>query len=504
MSDYKNKGNTTLFDKEDINLYDTITLNTENLMDTAKEIDNMGSMNLTLEDFEQYKSLNNNKYNFDDLNEMSKSKEYADTEKLSLIEEERKKQEQLQFDERDLEIIDIKQDTSPYENIKQQGTFDLEDEMALSAREIPSRLTEVSEEISDSYGKVKITAIGVGGCGCNAIGRMRSEGINNIELIAIDTSLKTLENTKADKKLLIGEKLLGGHGSGNDVDKAKESFEHSKTQIQSLLEGTDMVFITGGLGRGTGSAGLVEVGKYAREVGILTIGFATLPKVMEADLKLVEQYYELFTEAVDSNVIIENDRVTKVAYDLPISQAVKIADQMLVDGIKGISDLIINPGKINLDYADIKTAFTNQGSCIMGIGYGSGEDLVIKAIDNSINSELVDLESMKTANTIIFNISCSKNTITIKEATDGTDLIYSKNSSKDIQHMLFGYSYDETLVDKVKVTFIATGTKPIDFSNYKNQNKRGSFQSSFTKRGGLSGDLFTTVGGPSSGPDFFN
>ncbi len=487
-NDNKNTGKTTLFDKDELNVYDTVTLNTENLIDSIEEDNSVDAVNLTLDDFEQYNDAVD-----EDVDGIQDSLFYEGTKDLETD-----------------DFLTIDSDTNEdltSAKMLHKDPFD-EDKMLFEQvkDEIDTDKYQEGFQKELGYGKVKIMAIGIGGGGSNAIDRMYEEGMKNIELVAMDTSIQSLENIRADKKILIGESLLHGHGSGNDIEKAKEAFEASKADIQKLLEDIDMVFITGGIGRGTGSAGLVEVGKYAREMGVLTIGFATLPKVMEADMKVVEQYYELFTEAVDSNVIVENDKVAKVAYNLPINQAMKMADQMLVDGIRGISDLIINPGKINLDYADIKTAFSNQGSCIMGIGHASGEDLVVKAINNSINSDLVNIESLKTANTIIFNVSCARNTITIKEASDGTDLIYSRNASKDIQHMLFGYSYDDSLEGRVKVTFIATGTGAIDFDEYKNQQKPTFSSSSGLKTGTSFGDdIFTSVGGSSSsGPDFFN
>ncbi len=308
------------------------------------------------------------------------------------------------------------------------------------------------------FGKVNIMVIGVGGCGCNAVNRMYEDKIEAIKLVAMDTSEQTLENISADFKLLIGESSLQGHGSGGDVNKSQEAFLNSRDQIKKILTGVDMVFIAGGIGRGTGSVGLVEVGKVAREMGILTIGFATLPRRIEANVEIISKYYPAFVDSVDSNVIVENEKVGQIARELPIFEAMKVADSMLVDGIKGIFELITKPGKINLDYADIKTAFSNQGSCIMGIGYGTGDNAVSDAIKKAIHSEIVNQDSIKNAKTIIFNITCPERTVTVSQATAGSEFIYSFDEDDNIEHLLFGYSYDESLNDQVKVTFIATGT----------------------------------------------
>lgn len=458
----KNQTTLDLFKTEDFEAYETMTLNTENIAndfssDFLNKIDDIEVDKIKVdENQEELKS------------EVEKNQNEID-ERLEKFQEQ--------------EVIKIKE-TQKEKVINGLGNI-------------------------ENYGKVNIMAIGVGGCGCNAINRMKEEEISGIKLVAIDTSRQTLESNKSDEKILVGESVLRGHGSGNDVEKASEAIKEAEERIRELLVGIDMVFITGGIGRGTGSAGLVEIGKIARELGILTIGFAILPGSIEADMKVVEQYYQLFMDAVDSNIIIENDKVNKVAADLPIAQARRVADEMLIGGIKGISDLITNPGKINLDYADIKTAFHNQGSCIMGIGYGQGENSVAKAIENSINAEIVNPSSIETAQTIVFNITCSKNTITIDEAAKGTELIYSKNSSHNIQHMLFGYSYDESLNERVKVTFIATGTKPIDFEEYKKvTSNKSSFFTSSGRGNDISGDIFSSIGDKKNDspnkPDFFN
>ncbi|MGL4588779.1 MAG: cell division protein FtsZ [Mycoplasmatales bacterium] len=335
---------------------------------------------------------------------------------------------------------------------------------------------DVEKELIDfkdaNFGKVKIIAVGIGGCGCNTIDRMYEEKIGSIKLVAIDTSKQTLENTSADEKFLLGEPVFRGHGSGADIEKVGEIFQSEADAIRRLLEGVDMLFITGGIGRGTGTIGLIEIGKIARQMGILTIGFATLPRRFEVDTAVINKYFPLFQQAVDSNVIVENERVTHIAKHLPINKAIKVADKMLVDGIRGISELITSPGKINLDYADIKTAFSNQGSCVMGIGYGKGANAVVKAIEESIHSEITNFENIKGSRVIIFNITCARNSVTIDEATKGTDLIYSYNTHNNIEHLLFGYSYDESMGDMVKVTFVATGTNTTTI-NYKDEDSTG-------------------------------
>lgn len=348
----------------------------------------------------------------------------------------------------------------------------IEDIENLNFDESKSVKVNVSENLFDEiegYGKVNIVALGVGGCGVNTIGRMQTENVEGIKLISLDTSRQSLEVNDADAKILLGENFFNGHGSGAQFDKLHEMFQAEKEKIKELLADTDMLFITGGIGRGTGSVGLGEIGKIAQEMGILTIGFATLSQRSEADEATISKYYDIFLDSVDSNIVIENDRVFDVAKNISINKAVKIADKMLVDGIKGISDLITCPGKINLDYADIRTAFKDKGACVMGVGYGSGNNAVVDAIEEAINSKIINFENIRNAKVIIFNITCAKNTITVEQATRGTDLIYSYNYDENIDHLLFGYSYDDTLGDDIKVTFVATGTTPTEI-NYKKTN----------------------------------
>jgi cell division protein FtsZ len=342
------------------------------------------------------------------------------------------------------------------------GNFDIvanseTDEIAIKVEE------EVGLVTKDEFGQVNIMVIGVGGCGCNVINRMIKQKNEQIKLIAIDTSEQTLENIDSDYKLLIGEEEFQGHGSGGDTMLAERAFEFAKPKIQALLKDVDMVFLAGGIGRGTGSTGLVKIGKFARELGILTIGFATLPRKIEANVATLDKYYPLVCDAVDSTIIVENERVAQNTKHLPINGVMAVADSMLIDGIKGVFELVTKPGKINLDYADIKTAFSDQGSSVMGIGFGRGENPVVKAIENAFHSEVVDFDSIKTAKTIIFNITCARQTITIDDATKGTEKLYMYGSGQNMNHLLFGYSYDESLGDEVKVTFIATGTTPADY-----------------------------------------
>ncbi len=531
--------NLNLFEAKELETYDTMTLNTENLLNAINDeeeiIDELTTETESFIDENSFNTSDMENVEFeeaddlqtivDDINQIDESIELGEKTNFSpVISEEEMLKNASEFDtqnflpDEELEVTNIVTEDFISSQIEieeevedqvgdsldlKKDIFNMEEELAFNSEELVIENEDYKDEVLlNNYGKVKIKAIGIGGCGCNTIDRMKGEGFEGIDLVAMDTSAQKLELVEAEEKILLGKPIFKGHGSGGDAQRTAEVIQDSRKVIENVLKDVDMVFITGGIGKGTGSAGLVEIGKIAREMGILTIGFATLPKLIECDINIVEHYYKLFVDSVDSNVIVENDKVAQAAKDLPIREAMRLADKMLVDGIKGISDLIINPGKINLDYADIKTAFSNQGSCIMGIGYGKGESPVIEAINSSIDSELIDSASLKTANTIVFNITCAKNTITIKDAQEGTDLIYARNSDHDIKHMLFGYSYDESLNEQVKVTFIATGTEPISFEQYKG-SKNSSF-SSGSKTAPSVNNLFTTVSASNdTTPDFF-
>lgn len=318
------------------------------------------------------------------------------------------------------------------------------------------------------YGKVNILTIGIGECGVNAIGRMyndRSASSNsNMTLVAMDTSRKSLSANNADHKILLGEKFFKGHGSGGNHEAVAEAIASEKEQIVNILKDVHMIFITGGIGRGTGSVGLVEIGKIALEANILTIGFAIIPEEYECDSDTVKRFYNEFIDSVDANVTVEKDRVNEIYQHLPMLEAAKMADKMLVDGIQGISELITNVGKINLDYADVKTVFENKGSVVMGIGYGTGENAVIDAINQAIKSDIVNFNNIKNAHDIIVNLTFPRGTVTMEQAEKGMDLIYEYNDGNQIGQLLFGFGIDEKLENKVKVTFVATGTKTRDLN----------------------------------------
>ena len=368
---------------------------------------------------------------------------------------------------------------------------------------IGDETTKFIEEKND-FGKVKIVVLGVGGCGCNAIHRMYQSTNDAIELIAIDTDASSLELINADKKILIGENTLFGNGSGNDYLKVTTAFEQASEKIKNILEDVNMLFISGSLAGGTGKIGLLEISKLAKEMGILTIGFATLPRKFESNIDDVNKHYNAFVDLVDSSVIIENERVAALSKGMTIKEIAYQIDSLLTNGIKGIYELVTKPGKINLDYADIKTAFKNKGASIMAIGTGKGENNVVDAVENAIGSKLLDLDLIKSAKIIIFAITSGKNKITIEQATKGTNLIYSFADRDNVEQMFLGYAYDEALGDEVKVTLIATGIdiKEINY-DYENLDENNFvFSKEIEKRNEIE-EIKEEVISTSDRPDFF-
>lgn len=321
----------------------------------------------------------------------------------------------------------------------------------------------VVEKVSD-FGKLKIAVIGVGGCGCNAINRMYREITDDIKLISIDTDERRLEENSANEKILIGEQLLHGNGSGGDELKVKESFIHAEGRIREQLAGVHMVFITGSLSGGTGKIGLVEVGRLAKGLGILTLAFAIAPDRYEADIDDVNHYYKLVSETVDSTILIESDKASLFAFDATPEEVQDASDELLINGIRGIYELATKPGKVNLDFADIRTTFKEQGTAIMSIGFGEGENNIVDAVYDAINSEFLDSQALSTAKYIIFALSFASQSVTVDGANRATGVIHKYVSEENIEHLFLGMSLDESLGDRVKVTVVACGMDYQDIS----------------------------------------
>ena len=301
-----------------------------------------------------------------------------------------------------------------------------------------------------------IKVIGVGGGGNNAVNRMVDNQIKGVQFLAVNTENQVLELSKADVTIQIGEKVTKGLGAGANPQIGEEAAQESREEITKALEGADMVFVTAGMGGGTGTGAAPIVAECAKEVGALTVGVVTKPFAFEGKRRRVaaEKGIEFLTQKVDTIIVIPNDKLLQVVdKKCSVSDAFSKADEVLRQGIKGISDLIQIPGLINLDFADVKTIMTNQGEALMGIGEGTGENRAADAAKMAINSPLLET-SIDGAKGILLNISGSSD-LGIFEVNEAAQII--SDAADPDANIIFGSVIDESLGDKVQVTVVATG-----------------------------------------------
>ena len=301
-----------------------------------------------------------------------------------------------------------------------------------------------------------IKVIGVGGGGNNAVNRMVDNQIKGVQFLAVNTENQVLELSKADVTIQIGEKVTKGLGAGANPQIGEEAAQESREEITKALEGADMVFVTAGMGGGTGTGAAPIVAECAKEVGALTVGVVTKPFAFEGKRRraAAEKGIEFLTQKVDTIIVIPNDKLLQVVdKKCSVSDAFSKADEVLRQGIKGISDLIQIPGLINLDFADVKTIMTNQGEALMGIGEGTGENRAADAAKMAINSPLLET-SIEGAKGILLNISGSSE-LGIFEVNEAAQII--SDAADPDANIIFGSVIDESLGDKVQVTVVATG-----------------------------------------------
>lgn len=303
----------------------------------------------------------------------------------------------------------------------------------------------------------KIKVMGIGGSGGNAISRMKKSKIFGSELIAINTDYQDLKKIKADLKLRIGQKITQGLGAGMNPEIGKKSAEEQKDEIAAILKGADMIFLTGGLGGGTFSGAAPVVAEISKNLGILTIAICTLPFSFEGNYrrKIALAGKEKLKERVDALITIENDKLLEnLDSKIPIFNAFWICDDILREGVRGISDLIIRPGIVNIDFADVKTILKNSGTCLFGMGRASGEKRAEKAVKMALNSSLLDV-SRRGAKGILFNVTGGRD-ISLSEIDEVAKII-TQEVSPDAK-IIFGAVQDERQKKgEIKVTIIATG-----------------------------------------------
>ncbi len=301
-----------------------------------------------------------------------------------------------------------------------------------------------------------IKVVGIGGGGCNAVNRMIDAGLKGVEFVAINTDAQALLMSDADVKLDIGRQLTRGLGAGSDPDVGRQAAEEHHDEIQEVLKGADMVFITAGKGGGTGTGGAPVVAEVAKQLGALTIGVVTRPFSFEGRRRSVqaESGIQRLKEKVDTLIIIPNDRLLQVSdQKTTMLNAFKMADEVLLQGVQGITDLITTPGLINTDFADVKMIMTNAGSALMGIGYASGEGRAVTAARGAISSPLLEA-SIEGARGILLNVS-GPSDLGLFEVNEAAEII--SQAAHPDANIIFGAVIDDALGDEVRITVIAAG-----------------------------------------------
>ena len=301
-----------------------------------------------------------------------------------------------------------------------------------------------------------IKVIGVGGAGNNAVNRMIAEGVQGVEFIVANTDTQALRNSEAETKIQLGPKLTKGLGAGSLPEIGLKAAEESEEQIREALVGADLIFVTAGMGGGTGTGAAPVVARIAKELGALTVGVVTRPFSFEGPKRgrFAAEGVAQLKANVDTLVTISNNRLLEIVdKKTPMLEAFREADNVLRQGVQGISDLITAPGYVNLDFADVKTVMKDQGSALMGIGVASGENRTAEATKKAISSPLLEV-SIDGAEQILLNITGGSD-LTLFEAQDASDIVAAASTSE--VNIIFGTSINENLGDEVIVTVIATG-----------------------------------------------
>lgn len=301
-----------------------------------------------------------------------------------------------------------------------------------------------------------IKVIGVGGGGSNAVNRMIEHGVQGVDFIAVNTDSQALNLSKADVKMQIGAKLTRGLGAGANPEVGRKAAEESKEQIQEVLQGADMVFVTAGMGGGTGTGAAPVIAQIAKELGALTVGIVTRPFSFEGRKRQTQALAgtDALKGSVDTLIVIPNDRLLEIVdKNTPMLEAFREADNVLRQGVQGISELIAVPGLINVDFADVKTIMADKGSALMGIGIATGENRATEAAKKAISSPLLET-SIDGAHGVLMNISGGTN-LSLYEVQEAADIVTSAADQE--VNVIFGSVINEDLKDEIVVTVIATG-----------------------------------------------
>jgi len=306
----------------------------------------------------------------------------------------------------------------------------------------------------EAFARIKV--VGVGGGGCNAVERMIEEGIRGVEFIAVNTDAQALAMSKATTRVRIGDQLTRGLGSGGDPEVGCKAAEESAEDIYSVLKGADMIFVTAGIGGGTGTGASPIIAQIAREIGALTIGVVTRPFTFEGArrIKAAELGISNLKDKADTLIVIPNDRLLQIVDKrASLQDAFGVADDVLRQGIQGISELITIPGLINLDFADVRTIMAEGGAALMAVGHGSGDDRARDAAEQAISSKLLDI-TIDGARGILFNVTGGPG-MTLFEVNQAAAII--KETAHPDVNLIFGAVVDPDLGDDLRITVIATG-----------------------------------------------
>jgi cell division protein FtsZ len=359
----------------------------------------------------------------------------------------------------------------------------------------PGRIQFAEEEAHGAHIKV----VGVGGGGGNAVSRMIASGLQGIEFIAVNTDLQALRANRAPQKIQVGAKLTKGLGAGADPQIGRQAAVEDTEKICDALEGADMVFITAGLGGGTGTGAAPVVASIAGQLGgedegVLTVAVVTLPFSLEGKLRMTQAMDGLvqLRESVDSVIAIPNDRLLQsVARNTPVTEAFRVADDVLRQAVQGISDIIMVPGQINLDFADVRTVMKGMGQAVMGTGVGQGENRAVEAAQRAISNPLLEDTSIEGAKGVVVNITGGAD-LSLAEAAEATALI--TKVADPGANVIYGIVTDEAMGNVVKVTVIATGFSrgsrkaaptPVDLVNYVNPAAPTAEQAGAADAGGF-------------------
>jgi len=313
---------------------------------------------------------------------------------------------------------------------------------------------QVEEKGAEAFARIKV--IGVGGGGTNAVNRMIDEGIQGVEFIAVNTDAQALMLAKSPSRVRLGDKLTRGLGAGGDPEIGRKAAEESADELYNVLKGSDMVFVTAGMGGGTGTGAAPVVAQIAKESGALTIGVVTRPFTFEGMRRLQSADIGIgkLKEHADTLIAIPNDRLLQVADKrASLQDAFRLADDVLHQGIQGISELITIPGLINLDFADVRAIMSEGGAALMAVGKGTGDEKAKKAAEDAISSKLLDI-TIDGARGVLFNVTGGPN-MTLFEVNQAAAII--RETAHPDVNMIFGAVIDPNMGDDIRVTVIATG-----------------------------------------------